>query len=824
MNVFLRKQLLLCLFLAASASIFAQVDRITLNAYAGQAVKDTFKSARILNELDLSFWAFRPSHGSTSFRALGNNKYEFTYTPENNFEGLDSLRFIYYPESFIPRFRNYTIIVQKSNIVANQDYTFGAENTTFSLNVLANDVSSNGVLNITSIPLVNNGMATINGNSIQFTPAADFEGFAYINYVVCNGSGLCDNATATIQVLGENANKSDTLRIFTKKNSPQVVLIPNTFQVSTNPANGTYNTSGDAPKYTPNQDFSGTDYIRLSKGNVTKTVEVVVLDAVNNILAFDDEAYTTPAEPVELNVLDNDLYKAESGCFAIQDQPQYGSIETDGSLVIYYPSADFNGVDWFTYSVNAPGCTGAAEIATAYIYVSNFEPAATKFQMYTPKNTPLAIENDVPVSNFMYKIQDQGDLGKVVILEPGKDTLVLGETIVGNNTILYIPNANVTSGDDEFEVSYCVLDANGECAYEKSIKIEVKILDINVPAGLRCVRDCIWPGDTNLDGIVDIEDLLPLGLAMGAVGPSRSETSAVWYGQRGDDWNAISDAKHLDTDGNGVIAGTDTTAINTYYGNTHGLNSVRPVFYKYDIALGGDVFVNPGDLVELDLIMGSEENPALDVYGFTFPFEYNPLIFKPESVQIDLSGSNWFGYNSPVLYMSKNNQTGLVQAAITRTNGVSANGIGEIGKVRFVVRDDINGIRLSEDEFVSEVGNSKYSVSSNSAGQTFGINVKPATIHIIRKTKEEIENTPLTADLLKVYPSPAQDLLNVHLNGGQEFEQVLVYNLTGQLVYNSGKTLGKTAQINVSNLQNGLYIVSVQTAKGVVNKKFEVIR
>lgn len=823
MNVFLRKQLLLCLFLAASASVFAQVDRFTLNTYAGQAVKDTFKSAFPLNENALGFWGFTPSHGTVSFKSLGNNKYELTYIANGSFEGLDSLRFLYFPQSLQSSYRQYNITVRKSNIVANQDYTFGAENTTFSLNVLTNDISSNGVLNITSIPLVNNGTATISGNSIQFTPAPDFEGFAYINYVVCNGSGLCDNATATIQVLGENVNKSDTLRIFTKKNSSQVVLIPNTFQVSTNPTNGIYSTSGDAPKYTPNQNFAGTDYIRLSKGNVTKTVEVVVLDAVNNILAFDDEAFTTPSEPVEFNVLDNDLYKEASGCFSIQAQPQYGKIEAADGLITYYPPADFNGVDWFTYNVNAPGCTGAAETATAYIYVSNFEPAATKFQMYTPKNTPLAIENDVPVSNFMYKIKDQGDLGKVVILEPGKDTLVLGETIVGNNTILYIPNSNVTSGNDAFEVSYCVLDAAGTCAYEKSIKIEVKILDISVPAGSHCVRDCIWPGDTNLDGLVDLEDLLPLGLAMGAVGPSRAETSAIWYGQRGSDWDAGSDAKHLDTDGDGVIAGTDTTAINTYYGNTHGLNSVSPVFYKYDIALGGDVFVNPGDLVELDLIMGSEENPALDVYGFTFPFEYNPLIFKPESVQIDLAGSNWFGYNSPVLFMSKNNQTGLVTAAITRTNGVSASGIGSIGKVRFVVKDDLEGFRPDDKEISFQIGEGN-SLTTNSAGQTFGINVKPATIHILHKTKEEIENTPLTADLLKVYPNPVQDLLNVHLNGGQEFEQVLVYNMTGQLVYNSGKTLAKTAQINVSNLQNGIYIVSVQTAKGIVNKKFEVIR
>ncbi len=823
MNVFLPKQLLLCLLLMASIHLWGQNSTKTLSTSSGQTIRDTFESAAGIPILTTNIL----NYGTARLSKVSTTKYELIYTANSNVVGTETLRIQRFTCSFCTGFITYTINVRENRIVANQDYTFTAENTPISINATGNDTSSDGVRKITAIPLTNNGTATISGNTIQFTPTPDFEGIAYINYVICNSNGLCDNGTITVQVLGANANKSDTLRVFTKKNNAQVILIPNTFQVSTNPANGSYSTNGDAPKYTPNQDFAGTDYIRLNKGSVTKTVEVVVLDAATNILAFDDEAFTTPAEPVEVNVLENDLYKEASGCFSIQDQPQYGRIEEEGGLVTYYPSADFNGVDWFTYSVNAPGCTNQAEVATAYIYVGNFEPAATKYRMYTPKNTPLAIDNDVPVSNFKYKINDQGDLGTVVILESGQDTLILGQTIIGDNTILYIPNLNVTSGLDEFEVSYCVFDADNQCSYEKSIKIEVQILDINVPLTERCTRDCIWAGDTNLDGIVDIKDILPLGIGMGSVGPIRTVATAAWYGQRGNDWAANAslnvNAKHLDTDGSGVVTASDTVAINTYYGNTHGLNSVRPVFYKYDIALGGDVEVIPGDLVELDLVMGSEENPAVDVYGFVFPFEYNPLVFDPASIAIDLSGSNWFGYNSPILSMSKNNQEGLIEAAITRTTGVAASGIGEIGKVKFVVRDDIAGFHLGDEEMTIEVGRG-LSVGSNSAGQSFGINVKPIQIHIVQKTKEEIKNTPLTADLLKVYPNPTQDLLNLHLNGGQEFESVVVYNLTGQVVYNVNGLQTNRAQINVSNLQDGLYIVSLKGAKGTVNKKFEVIR
>ncbi|MFN7115318.1 MAG: Ig-like domain-containing protein [Saprospiraceae bacterium] len=822
MNVFLRKQLLLCCLLTlASISLQAQVSSRLLKAFDGQTIRDTFES------VNPPAWAITPSKGTAGFRKLSNSKYELTYTAPVGVSSIDSFRVAHFPCSLCSYLINYKVEISSSSIIANHDYTFGAKNSAVSIDVLTNDESSNGVLKLTAITLANNGTATINGNTIQFTPTSDFEGVAYFNYVVCNGNGLCDNGTVTVQVLGANATKSDTLRVFTKKNQSQVILIPNTFSIVGNPSNGTYTTAGDAPTYTPNAGFTGTDYIRFQSGNVNKWVEMVVLDAVPNTLAFDDEVYTTPAEPIEINVLANDLHKEQSGCFTIQDQPQAGTIEFDESgLVTYYPAAGFSGVDWFTYTVQAPGCAGAAETATAYVYVSNFEPAYTKFRMYTPKGTPLVIGNNVPIANFMYKVKVQGDLGRVVILEGTRDTTIQGKTISGNNIILYQPNNGVPSGIDEFELTYCVLDGLNGCAYEKSIKVEVEILNIGGnPDTKACLDDCVWPGDTNLDGEVNLEDLLPLGVGMGAVGVPRNQNTSVWFGQYGNDWNEDSNVnfKHLDTNGDSIVTALDTAAISAYYGKTHGLKASKPLFYKYNLELQGDVFINPGDVVELDLILGNEDQPITDLYGFTFPFEYSPLVFEPESVEIDFSGDNWFNYNSPTLYMTKNNGKGLIEGAITRTSGVSAKGFGEVGKVRFVTTNDLDGWRTDGEEVILEIGGGT-SLTTNSAGQTIGVNVKPIQLHIIRKSEEEIQNTPLTEDLLKVYPNPTRDLLNVHLNGGQEFERVVVYSMTGQLVYNSGNMLTNRVQLNTSNLQDGMYILSVHSAKGVLNKKFEVIR
>ena len=102
------------------------------------------------------------------------------------------------------------------------------------------------------------------------------------------------------------------------------------------------------------------------------------------------------------------------------------------------------------------------------------------------------------------------------------------------------------------------------------------------------------------------------------------------------------------------------------------------------------------------MVMGSNEDPAVDVYGFTFPFSYNPNLFDGPSLEIEYANESWLTYNSPSLSMSRNNfdeqeGVGLIESGFTRTSGFSATGIGEIGKVRFIVRDDIDGFRPGEE-------------------------------------------------------------------------------------------------------------------------------
>jgi hypothetical protein len=449
--------------------------------------------------------------------------------------------------------------------------------------------------------------------------------------------------------------------------------------------------------------------------------------------------------------------------------------------------------------------------------------------MVTPKRTPLVVGNDVPIANFGFSIQSQGELGVAKYLPGEVDTVVYGQRITGRNIILYIPSEDVISGYDAFELQYCV-NKGGKCRFSKSMKIEVAILDIDNGDEPLCSDDCVWPGDTNFDGIVNMEDLLPLGLSMGTEGKKRKNARLdIWYGQHAENWNLSAfeeqlqvNLKHVDTDGDSVVTSIDTLAINLFYGNTHGLPSVRAPYFPYTIRLSGDVYANPGDIIELDMLMGDEQFPALDVYGFTFPLNYNPYIFKPESISIIYDHSSWLSYNSPVLQMTYNDQVGLAESGFTRTNGLPSSGYGKIGKVRLVVIDNLEFGRPGQESLEVNVG-SGVATLMQSSGNTFGVKVEGANITINLKEPSEEDKSNFMPSELIVYPNPTDGLLQVHSNGGHVLEQVIVFNMSGQKVFETASLGTNDIQINTRNFGNGMYVLRAITKEGMVQKKFQVI-
>ena len=86
------------------------------------------------------------------------------------------------------------------------------------------------------------------------------------------------------------------------------------------------------------------------------------------------------------------------------------------------------------------------------------------------------------------------------------------QNITGYNLVVYTPDQGFSGDIDEFELNYC---ANGVC---KEVKFQINVLPNPAPNELQCLDDCVWAGDANNDGIVNVRDLLPMGVSMGKLG------------------------------------------------------------------------------------------------------------------------------------------------------------------------------------------------------------------------------------------------------------------------------------------------------------------
>ncbi|MCH8557362.1 MAG: T9SS type A sorting domain-containing protein, partial [Balneolia bacterium] len=122
----------------------------------------------------------------------------------------------------------------------------------------------------------------------------------------------------------------------------------------------------------------------------------------------------------------------------------------------------------------------------------------------------------------------------------------------------------------------------------------------------------VWPGDTNNDGVVNEEDVLPLAIYWNQAGPARENASVEWTGQQAEVWNPVA-ATFADTDGSGLINQTDLLAIGLNFGEMHG----EQVFNADPVNSATISSLNTGDRAVITI--SAPQTTALQ--GLSFAFE-----------------------------------------------------------------------------------------------------------------------------------------------------------------------------------------------------------
>lgn len=322
-------------------------------------------------------------------------------------------------------------------------------------------------------------------------------------------------------------------------------------------------------------------------------------------------------------------------------------------------------------------------------------------------------------------------------------------------------------------------------------------------------NETVWPGDTDNNGIAHYTDLLNIGLAYGARGPVRPDTTIEWYAHEAPRWNQAfldgTNYKHADTNGDGRIDELDVAAIELNYDNLRdGLETPPEIGIDDVVATEGDpsIYVDlpesgafpNGSAFSVPVILGSADRSVESVYGIAFTIKYDPSVLDPSELRLTIPDS-WLGDPEEDLLMIQREYPaeGLIEVAISRKDGEAVTGYGVVALMSGIIIDVIGFSAI-------EVGITRVKAVRLDSEQ-IPINPETRITKIITSTKKWEESG------LQIYPNPVTDLLRLDNTSSQTIEKVEVMSLQGKLMK---QFIRPENEILLSDLPSGLYFLKVQ--------------
>jgi outer membrane protein OmpA-like peptidoglycan-associated protein len=374
------------------------------------------------------------------------------------------------------------------------------------MNPLGNDTTAPDIgetLTITAVTQPANGSAAIvsAGANVSFTPAANFNGATSFTYTVNDGNGGTDTATISVTVNPVNdppdaindvrtiAEDSGTATITVLAND---TITPDTGETLTvlsvtQPANGTsaVGAGGANVTFTPNANFNGVTSFSytISDGNGgsdTASVSVTVT-AVNDAPNAVDDTRTVAEDsaPTAINVLANDSIAPDIGetlTIVSATQPAGGTVVITGAGngLTFQPTAAFNGVTTFTYTISDGN--GGNDTATVTVTVSGANDPPTS----DDDTATVAEDSSANIINVLGNDTIAPDVGETLtvlsVTQPANGTAAVG---TGGANVTFTPAANF-NGTTNF--NYTVSDGNGGT---DTANVVVTVTAVNDPPDAR---------------------------------------------------------------------------------------------------------------------------------------------------------------------------------------------------------------------------------------------------------------------------------------------------------------------------------------------------
>ena len=360
--------------------------------------------------------------------AVNSDNASVDYTPAENYNGIETITYTV-SDGTNSATGTLTVTVTSVNdlpVVLPDTLEVAEDAATTSNDVIANDTDpvEEDTLTLTAVTTDENGTVAINTDnvSIDYTPAADFNGTETITYTVSDGT---DTATGTLTVTVTAVNDApvavdDALTVIEDADLTSKNVIENDTDVDLDTLTLTevsytgdgivaVNSDNASIDYTPAADYDGTETITytVSDGTLsttgTLTVTVSPLNDNLPIAVSDTETVLEDAATTSINVVGNDT-DADEDTLVLASVTTAGSgivaVNSNGVSVDYTPALNFNGSEIITYTVS-DGTDTATGTLTVEVTAVNDAPVAVDDREIISENSSLrrldVILNDTDV-------------------------------------------------------------------------------------------------------------------------------------------------------------------------------------------------------------------------------------------------------------------------------------------------------------------------------------------------------------------------------------------------------------------------------------------
>jgi photosystem II stability/assembly factor-like uncharacterized protein len=530
--------------------------------------------------------------------------------------------------------------------------------------------------------------------------------------------------------------------------------------------------------------FGGTPLLDVHLGAGTYTVVFSAWDQTNSCLAWDTLIYVgTNGLSVATNTIQvcgvtwnsvafNPIIMAPSTTNLVyQWTPSTGL--SNPNIPNPFVNSVFNGSYTFTVTDTVTGCIASDTVQG--VYVSNY----VNDTVYNCNAQPVYLSAGAANSTYNYSWNTGATTNAISVTAPGQYLVV------------------VMTGNCTFTSVFTVIDS---CSAQVGN---------------------VWPGDCNYDLVVNMADALHIGLGYGATDALRPNASNAWYAQPMVDWslNYVNcNYKHGDANGDGIIDVNDTLPIALNYTLTHPFRLTQPqipataptlqLVAQYDT-------VGLQTLVRVDVVLGTASDPMDSLYGISFRITSDAALIDTNLTVIN-ANTSWLGTTGGNMFTFQKHfqENAIVDFAEVKNNHVNTvNGSGVLASFFIVTTDNLSGIAIC-DFHLSDV-------TCVTESQTYiTLNVQDDSVVIDPTVPANVVEVDEPVQFL-LYPNPAKE--NVTVQTSQQVSTIEICDMTGRVVQTIIPS-GTTTVIQTSTLAEGVYLINVKNGSGVITQKLTIAR